>query len=137
MGTCEVSNALKSIDLNSTENIGCVFCQKPNPAKKCSKSHSRCKGKLYCDKNCEMSSHKEEKNKARQLQWLKLKIPQNKMRTKQNSLKKWKRLPRLKKPKRKRPRKKAKKTTMTVNFGGIIAFTPAGSQKIFLEDNSI
>merc|ERR1712223_339842 len=51
--SCEVSNALKSIDLNSTENAGCVFCQKPNPTKKCSKSHSRCKGKLFCNKNCE------------------------------------------------------------------------------------
>ena len=63
--SCEVSNALKSIDLNSTENAGCAFCQKPNPSKKCSKSHSRCKGKLFCDKNCEMSSHKEEKTKVR------------------------------------------------------------------------
>ena len=39
----------------------CGFCQKPNPAKKCSKSHSRCKGILFCDKNCEMSSHKKQK----------------------------------------------------------------------------
>merc|ERR1712110_517782 len=62
--SCEVSNALKSIDLNTTKNTGCVFCQKTNPEKKCSKSHSRCKGKLFCDKNCEMSSHKEEKTKA-------------------------------------------------------------------------
>ena len=59
-----VSNALKSIDLNSSEGMGCALCQKPNPVKKCSKSHSRCKGKLFCDKNCEMSSHKEEKTKA-------------------------------------------------------------------------
>merc|ERR1739840_37652 len=51
-------------DLNSTEGMGCALCQKPNPVKKCSKSHSRCKGKLFCDKNCEMSSHKEEKTKA-------------------------------------------------------------------------
>ena len=39
----------------------CGFCQKPNPVKKCSKSHSRCKGILFCNKNCEMSSHKKPK----------------------------------------------------------------------------
>ena len=65
--TSEVSTALKSIDLNSkenTENTGCFLCQKPDPVKKCSKSHSRCKGKLFCDKNCEMSLHKSEKTKV-------------------------------------------------------------------------
>merc|ERR1712086_938555 len=71
--SCEVSVALKSIDLNSTEenalisseeNSGCFFCQKPDPIKKCSKSHSRCKGKLFCNKNCELSFHKSEKTKA-------------------------------------------------------------------------
>ena len=65
--TSEVSTALKSIDLNSTENAentGCFLCQKPDPVKKCSKSHSRCKGKLFCDKNCEMSLHKSEKTKV-------------------------------------------------------------------------
>ncbi len=61
---CEVSIALKSIDLNSAENAGCFFCQKPDPVKKCSKSHSRCKGKLFCDKNCELSLHKSEKTKV-------------------------------------------------------------------------
>ena len=39
----------------------CGFCQEPNPAKKCSKSHSRCKGILFCNKNCEISSHKKQK----------------------------------------------------------------------------
>merc|ERR1712008_12572 len=71
--SCEGSVALKSIDLNSTEenalisseeNSGCFFCQKPDPIKKCSKSHSRCKGKLFCNKNCELSFHKSEKTKA-------------------------------------------------------------------------
>ena len=38
------------IEREAIENAGCVFCQKPNPSKKCSKSHSRCKGKLFCDK---------------------------------------------------------------------------------------
>ena len=39
------------------------FCQKPNPnpTKKCSKSHSRCKGILFCDKSCELNSHKKQK----------------------------------------------------------------------------
>jgi hypothetical protein len=36
----------------------CAFCYKPEPIKKCSKSHSRCKGKLFCDKICETQSHK-------------------------------------------------------------------------------
>ena len=65
--TREVSTALKSIDLNSTENAentGCFLCQKPDPVKKCSKSHSRCKGKLFCNKNCELSFHKSEKTKV-------------------------------------------------------------------------
>ena len=65
--TSEVSTALKSIDLNSTEyveNTGCFLCQKPDPVKKCSKSHSRCKGKLFCDKNCERSRHKSETAKV-------------------------------------------------------------------------
>ena len=39
----------------------CGFCQKSNPVKKCSKSHSRCKGILFCNKNCEISSHKKQK----------------------------------------------------------------------------
>ena len=39
----------------------CGFCQKPDPVKKCSKSHSRCKGILFCNKNCEISSHKKQK----------------------------------------------------------------------------
>merc|ERR1711935_741503 len=69
--SCEVSSALKSIDLNSTkentlieEKTGCFLCQNPDPIKKCSKSHSRCKGKLFCNKNCELSFHKSEKTKA-------------------------------------------------------------------------
>jgi hypothetical protein len=36
----------------------CAHCQKSEPVKKCSKSHSRCKGKLFCDKICETQSHK-------------------------------------------------------------------------------
>ena len=71
--SCEVSTALKSIDLNSTkenalisteEKTGCFLCQNPDPIKKCSKSHSRCKGNFFCDKNCELSYHKSEKTKV-------------------------------------------------------------------------
>merc|ERR1712051_764312 len=54
------------IDLNSKENMentGCFLCQKPDPVKKCSKSHSRCKGKLFCNKTCELSFYKSEKTK--------------------------------------------------------------------------
>ena len=39
----------------------CGFCQEPNPAKKCSKSHSRCKGILFCNKNCDINSHRKQK----------------------------------------------------------------------------
>ena len=50
--------------ISTEENTGCFLCQKADPIKKCSKSHSRCKGKLFCDKNCEMSFHKSEKTKV-------------------------------------------------------------------------
>ena len=39
----------------------CGFCQKPDPVKKCSKSHSRCKGILFCNKNCDINSHRKQK----------------------------------------------------------------------------
>ena len=44
----------------------CYHCRKPNldPGKKCAKSHSRCKGRLFCDKNCEKIFHFQEKNAA-------------------------------------------------------------------------
>ena len=62
----EVSTDIKS---------GCSFCQEPDPVKKCSKNHWKCKGKLFCRRNtvkhCELSFHKMEqaakedaKNKA-------------------------------------------------------------------------
>merc|ERR1712111_119945 len=49
----EVTTALKSIDINSEKAPICDLCGAENPTKKCSKSHSRCKGKLFCNKNCE------------------------------------------------------------------------------------
>ena len=44
----------------------CHHCKKPNlaPGKKCSKSHSRCKGRIFCDKNCEKEFHCQEKNSS-------------------------------------------------------------------------
>ena len=47
----------------------CKFCEKAsNPTKKCSKSHSRCKGLLFCDKNCELNHHKKEKEAEKEAQ---------------------------------------------------------------------
>ena len=37
------------------------MCQAPNPVKKCSKSHSRCKGILFCNKDCEKQFCKKQK----------------------------------------------------------------------------
>ena len=39
----------------------CGLCQAPNPVKKCSKSHSRCKGILFCNKDCEKQFCKKQK----------------------------------------------------------------------------
>ena len=48
----------------ATVKSGCSFCGEPDPGKKCSKNHSRCKGKLFCkkksEKNCELAFHKME-----------------------------------------------------------------------------
>merc|ERR1712062_271976 len=57
----EVATALKSVDINSEKVPTCELCRAENPIKKCSKSHSRCKGKLFCNKNCEFGFHKREK----------------------------------------------------------------------------
>ena len=37
----------------ATVKSGCSFCGEPDPGKKCSKNHPRCKGKLFCKKNRE------------------------------------------------------------------------------------
>ena len=39
----------------------CGSCGAEKPVKKCSKSHTRCKGKLFCNKTCEFEHHKKEK----------------------------------------------------------------------------
>lgn len=58
-----VEGALKSIDLNSEEGQKstehcCGYCGKKNPTKRCSKRHTRCMTKMFCDKTCETSGHK-------------------------------------------------------------------------------
>ena len=57
----------------ATVKSGCSFCGEPDPGKKCSKNHSRCKGKLFCkkksEKNCELAFHKmEQAAKAKALE---------------------------------------------------------------------
>ena len=50
----------------------CSFCQAPDPVEKCLKSldipvlkvHSNCKGKLFCNMNCNISYHKSEIKKV-------------------------------------------------------------------------
>ena len=50
----------------------CASCQKPEPVEICLKSldipvltvHSNCKGKLFCDMNCNISYHKSEIRKV-------------------------------------------------------------------------
>ena len=50
-------------NMDSELEDSCYHCRKPNlaPGKKCAKSHSRCKGRLFCDKNCEKECHFQEK----------------------------------------------------------------------------
>ena len=45
-------------------DTSCHHCKKTNlaPGKKCAKSHSRCKGRIFCDKNCEKEFHHQENN---------------------------------------------------------------------------
>ena len=57
----------------ATVKSGCSFCGEPDPGKKCSKNHPRCKGKLFCkkkeEKHCELSFHKmEQAAKAKALE---------------------------------------------------------------------
>ena len=54
-------NILKINEISNFLFRKCGFCQEPNPAKKCSKSHSRCKGILFCNKNCDINSHRKQK----------------------------------------------------------------------------
>ena len=37
---------------------GCSYCNRSNPSKRCSKRHTKCLKKLFCDKVCEQAAHK-------------------------------------------------------------------------------
>ena len=56
----------------------CHHCKKPNldPGKKCAKSHSRCKGRIFCDKNCEKEFHCQEKTSLNMTELEKEKTPE-------------------------------------------------------------
>merc|ERR1711935_1324969 len=125
--SCEVSSALKSIDLKSTkentlieaeEKTGCFLCQNPDPIKKCSKSHSRCKGNLFCNKNCELSFHKSEKTKA--LEDAKKVDAENSVTVEENKIKLAKKVEtaaKAEKAKLKKAKKKDKKATSAEQKG--------------------
>ena len=50
---------------NSDEEIKkCAYCERPGPVYKCGKNHSKCNGKLFCDRKCNKSAHREIKYKA-------------------------------------------------------------------------
>ena len=59
-------------------NNFCHHCKKPNldPGKKCAKSHSRCKGRIFCDKNCEKEFHCQEKNSSNKTESKEEKTPE-------------------------------------------------------------
>ena len=56
----------------------CHHCKKTNlaPGKKCAKSHSRCKGRIFCDKNCEKVFHCQEKNSSNKTESKEEKTPE-------------------------------------------------------------
>ena len=50
---------------NSDEEIKkCAYCETPGPVYKCGKNHSKCNGKLFCDRKCNKSAHRQDKYKA-------------------------------------------------------------------------
>ena len=53
------------ISTDSDEEIKkCAACERPGPVYKCGKNHSKCNGKLFCDRKCNKSAHREVKYKA-------------------------------------------------------------------------
>ena len=53
------------ISTDSDEEIKkCAYCERPGPVYKCDKNHSKCDGKLFCDRKCNESAHRELKYKA-------------------------------------------------------------------------
>ena len=48
------------ISTDSDEEIKkCAYCERPGPVYKCVKNHSQCNGKLFCDRKCNKSAHRE------------------------------------------------------------------------------
>ena len=53
------------ISTDSDEEIKkCAYCERPGPVYKCVKNHSKCDGKLFCDRKCNESAHRKDKYKA-------------------------------------------------------------------------
>jgi len=48
---------LGEVPANEQENV-CHHCRKENPTKRCSKRHSKCLKRMFCNETCEEFSHK-------------------------------------------------------------------------------
>ena len=46
------------------EEVGCAFCKKSGPAKRCAKRHPKCIKKLFCNETCENLAHKKKEDPA-------------------------------------------------------------------------
>merc|ERR1712096_50226 len=53
----EFTDDVKEEGADFKKNDGCSNCRRPNPRKKCSKRHTKCSKKLFCDKVCETAAH--------------------------------------------------------------------------------
>ena len=100
---------------------GCSFCEEPDPGKKCSKNHSRCKDKRFCKKNakkdCELSFHNMEraaKAKAKALEDAKNKA-ENSVEVDENKIKLAKEFEAAAKAEKARLKKTKKKTWKRVH----------------------
>jgi len=65
----DVKEVLGEIGDNGGENateveMGCSYCKKPNPAKRCSKRHPKCLKKMFCNETCESLAHEDKKAAA-------------------------------------------------------------------------
>ena len=71
MSEQEVSQALKEVDLNTTETssevkvkidqTACAYCSKTGAKKRCAKRHPKCLKKIFCDEVCEKAGHQKAK----------------------------------------------------------------------------
>ena len=53
------------ISTDSDEEIKkCAYCERPGPVYECEKNHSKCNGRLFCDRKCNKSAHQKDKYKA-------------------------------------------------------------------------